>query len=93
MKATGLHKNHPATLVSIKFIVLAYHLETATIAVWIRGRKATKKAILEELKDMLLSGGADGANDWNHPDDAEPYIEKATLHCKKLFPTFYKTTQ
>jgi hypothetical protein len=33
MKATGLHTNNPATFVSIKFIVTAYHLEVAAMGV------------------------------------------------------------
>jgi hypothetical protein len=91
MEATGLHTNNPATFVSIKFIVTARHLEVATVGVWIDGRKATKTAIIKELRDMLLSGGLDGASDWNHPDAAESYIKKATEHAKELFPTFYKS--
>jgi hypothetical protein len=93
MKATHLHKDHLAAILNIKYIVTAYHLETATIAIWIDGRKATKSEIIRETRNMLFSGGSDGAANWNHVDDSEPYHDMAKEHVKQLFPTFYKTTQ
>lgn len=93
MKVTHKFKGNPATVIRVKFTIVSAHLETAIIAIWLKGLGAAKRRIKEEIEDMFYSGGSDGWSDWNNQDDAEDYIEKAKTHAQKLFPTFYKKDQ
>jgi hypothetical protein len=91
MKATHTIKNVPVGFMTLKFSFDSFHLECAVIAIFLRGIKPNKGLIKEEIKNMLRSGGSDGAVDWIHENDYEAYIEKARAFTQKNYPTFYKS--
>lgn len=90
MKAAYIYNNKLATKIKIGFFITAADLEFATIAVWVKGKKATIKNIKEEIGDMFRSGGADGCHDWVDESHIEEYGKMAIDHCQKLFPSFYQ---
>lgn len=93
MKANLLHKGTPVAKMNISFLIRAVDIEAAIIGIWVLGERPTKKRIIQEIRNMLYSGGADGSPDWVSEDHVTEYEEKARKRSQKLFPTFYKTNQ
>lgn len=93
MKATHIDNNTPVAYMSIKFSYTAFHLEQVIIYMLCNKEKITKKRIREWLEYSFHCGGQSTMQNWNHEDDSEAHEETAKEISKKLFPTFYKTTQ